>query len=392
MHNGCILCGGVGKGKSRTALAYYYRLQGGDLDSDEFVEMVNPKDLYIITTAKKRDSGDWNEEGSLFLINTDPELSYYKDHKMVVDSWNRIEKYKDVKGAFFIFDEQRVVGKGPWVKAFLRIAKSNDWILLSATPGDTWEDYLPVFMANGYFRTRQEFYDEHCIFNHYVKWREISGYRGEGRLIWYRRQLLVDIDLIKPTVAHHYDIWVDYDVSRYKQCIRTRTDPRDGSPIENASQFCQSLQWLVNTDISRVEVLKGLIRDHARTIVFYNFNYELHLLRKVCQEMDICYAEWNGHVHQVLPKTEKWVYLVQYTAGCEGWNCIDTDTVIFYSQNYSYRKVEQASGRIDRVNTPFKDLYYYHLKSRSSIDLAIARAYANKEEFNKRAFSKDYFA
>jgi hypothetical protein len=131
-----------------------------------------------------------------------------------------------------------------------------------------------------------------------------------------------------------------------------------------------------------------IFEKHPRIIVFYNFDYELDILKHIYYGENVEIAEWNGHAHQPVPKGEKWVYLVQYTAGCEGWNCITTDTIIFYSQNYSYKVMAQASGRIDRLNTPYTDLYYYHLKSRSGIDLAISRALTEKKKFNERKFTK----
>lgn len=389
MKNGCILNGGVGSGKSRTALAYYYLRNGGDpasLCGDNYIPMDDPpKDLYIITTARKRDTLEWDGDMAPFLISTHTDVNLYCN-KVVVDSWNNITKYKEVTGAFFIFDEDRVTGSGVWVKSFLKIAKSNEWIILSATPGDTWQDYIPVFLANGFYKNKSEFIREHIVYSRFSKFPKVDRYLNTGRLIRLRNSILIDMDFHRDTIPHHEDVYVSYDISAYKDICRNRWNPWEDKPIENASEFCYSLRKLVNTDEARQVALLQIIEKHPKAIIFYNFDYELDILKKLYYGEDFEIAEWNGHKHQEVPKGEKWVYLVQYTAGNEGWNCVRTDTIIFYSQNYSYKVMTQAAGRIDRLNTPYKDLYYYHIKSRSGIDLAISKALKNKKKFNERKF------
>lgn len=381
MRNGCILNGGVGSGKSRTGLYYYFKEQGGSIDPD-YIPMREPKDLYIITTAMKRDTYEWLKELENYKMSVDPSRSQYKN-KVVVDSWQVITKYENVENAFFIFDEDRVTGFGVWVKAFLKIAKKNDWIILSATPGDTWEQYIPVFIANGFYKNKTEFAREHIIYSRFTKYPKIERYVNTGRLIRLRNRILIDMDFDRKTEAHHEDIFCKYDAFKYKEVTKTRWDPYKNEPIQQASGLCYILRRIVNEDESRQKALLDLYKDHPRIIIFYNFDYELEILKNLDYGEDVEIGEWNGHKHQPVPFNRKWVYLVQYTAGCEGWNCIETDTMVFYSQNYSYKVMAQASGRIDRLNTSYKDLYYYHLKSRSGIDLAIARALNEKKTFNE---------
>lgn len=382
MRNGCILNGGVGSGKSRTGLYYYFKEQGGSIEG-KYIPMKHPKDLYIITTAMKRDSLEWEGELANFLISKDPKESRYKN-SVVVDSWNNIKKYADAKDAFFIFDEDRVTGNGTWVKSFLKITKVNDWIILSATPGDTWEQYIPVFLANGFYKHKTQFIHEHVRYDPRCrKYPKIIGYYNTGRLIRLRNKILIDMDFSRKTIPHHEDIYADYEVKAYKEAMKNRWDPYKNTPIEQASGLCYVLRRIVNSDESRQVALLQIFEKHPRMIVFYNFDYELDILRDLYYGENVEIAEWNGHFHQEIPKSDSWVYLVQYTAGCEGWNCVRTDTIVFYSQNYSYKVMQQASGRIDRLNTPFKDLYYYHIKSRSGIDIAIGKALSAKKKFNE---------
>ena len=365
MKNGCILCGGVGSGKSRTALAYY-GLKGGG------------RDLYIITTARKRDTKDWEGELSPFHFSCE----------VTVDSWNNVGKYVDAKGAFFIFDEQRVVGNGVWVKSFLKIARANKWILLSATPGDAWTDYIPVFIANGFYHNRSDFIREHVIYKPFTRYPQIDRYVNRGKLLRHRNDILVTMDFKRETTPHWEDVYCSYDVQRYKTIAKKRWNVWENEPIQNASGFCYALRRCDNSDGERLEKVLEITRKHPRVIIFYNFDYELEILRVASYGHGVKVAEWNGHKHEAIPQSKHWVYLVQYTAGAEGWNCTETDTIIFYSQNYSYKTMIQASGRIDRLNTPYSDLYYYTLKSRSGIDIAIGRALKEKRKFNETAFAE----
>lgn len=388
LHNGSILAAGVGAGKSRMGLYYYFEENGGSYDNHgNYHKMNNPQDLYIITTAMKRDSKEWDQELSYYRLTTNPELNLY-DNKIVVDSWNNIKKYTNVSGAFFIFDEDKVTGSGAWVKAFYKITKKNNWIILSATPGDSYIQYVPVLVANGFFKNKSEFEREHVRWSRYTSWPQIEGYYNTDKLDRLINSILVDAVIERDTIPHHEDIYCSYDVALYKETMKNRWHPYKDEPIQQASVLCYVLRQIVNSSESRVCALLELLENHPKAIIFYNFDYERELILYVLSEyvlddeaFDI--AEWSGHAHDELPTSNKWVFLVNYNAGAEGWNCITTDTIIFYSQNYSYKIMQQAEGRINRMNTPFIDLYYYHLKSRSGIDLAISKALTQKKNFNE---------
>ena len=371
IHDGCILNGGTGSGKSRTGLAYYDKVTGRKLP------------LYIITTAKKRDEHEWEDE---LLIFADRMPNY------VIDSWNNIKKYKFVVDAFFIFDEDKVTGRGEWVKTFLKIAKYNRFIVLSATPGDCWDDYIPIFIANGFYNTFKEFDQKHVVLNPYVTYRKVDKWLNTAYLSGLRRNILVKMDFERKTIQHHEDIYCSYPIADYKHVIKDRWDIFKDEPIQNGSAYGYCLRRVVNSDRSRVDTVIKIWENKKKLIIFYNYDYELDILEAAFADLPVEVTQWNGHRHQEIPlDSESWVYLVQYNSGSEGWNCIRTDTIIFFSQSYSYKQTKQAAGRIDRLNTPYTDLYFYHLKSRSSIDLAISRALNNKKDFNASAYFSGKF-
>jgi superfamily II DNA or RNA helicase len=179
---------------------------------------------------------------------------------------------------------------------------------------------------------------------------------------------------------------VPFDRELLNSILIKRWDIYDHCPIQNIARVCYLMRKVVNSDPRRADTVKELMKKHPRAIIFYNFDYERDLLLAIGADLNIPTAEWSGHKHEQIPETEEWLYIVQYTAGAEGWNCIETNVIIFYSQNYSYKATVQAAGRIDRLNTPYTDLYYYYLRSTSVIDLAIQKAYNNKKDFNEHRF------
>lgn len=398
LRNGSILAGGVGSGKSITALAYYLlkvtegKIKTGRINENDskdllipaYEPMKKPRDLYIITTAKKRDNKEWEEECTRFCLIKDGIYGV----NITIDSWNNIKKYKDVVSSFFIFDEQRVVGSGSWVKSFLTITKKNQWILASATPGDVWSDYIPVFVANGFYKNKTDFCTRHCVYAQFSKYPKIERYIGVKLLEKYRDSILVTMEDNRCTRRHNLDVITDFNDVAYRMVFKDRWNPYDNEPIEETGKWMYLLRRVVNDDPSRIQKVKEIVQSKKKCIIFYNFNYELDSLRTFCKLERIPFAEWNGQKHEPLPVGKQWCYLVQFTAGSEGWNCITTDTVIFYSQPYSYRALEQASGRIDRINTPYTDLYYYHLHSQAVIDRAIHRKLKEKKNFNESSFLK----
>ena len=363
LSSGAILYGDVGSGKTLTSLAFY-------------IKTCPERKLYIITTAKKRDSGDWEEEAAMLGIQ-----------RIVVDSWNNIQKYKSNRNAFFIFDEQRVVGYQAWSKAFIFIAKNNQWILLSGTPGDVWSDYIPVFCANGFYRNKTDFIEQHVEYDRFSKYPKIKAYHNEGKLMKLRRKILVPMKIVRKTTRNRKHVKTEFDKKMYKEVMANRWNVFTESPIQNASEYTQVLRQLVATHYDRVWHAKWIMDVHDKIIVFYNYNYELDILMNVCNELGKPHAQWNGKKHEPIPETDDWIYLVQYTAGAEGWNCTETNVMLFYSLNYSYRIMEQAEGRIDRINTKFTKLEYFYLTSTSSIDNSVRKAIESKKRFNESVWA-----
>lgn len=374
LESGKILYGGVGSGKSATVLARY-------------VEKWSPRDIYVITTAKKRDSLDWEREAARFGIGTDRDATLHGTIR--IDSWNNIEKYLDVKGAFFVFDEQRLVGYGSWVKAFIKIAKVNDWVLLSATPGDTWLDYAPVFIANGFYKNLTDFTRQHVIYEPFLSFPKVRAYLREQRLEMLRNDVLVEMPYERDTERFLNYIDVSYDTELFNRIYKERWNPFEDRPCVDMAEVWRLLRRVVNSDPSRLDTIRGLMKIRPRLIIFYNFDYELEILRTLRDEIGV--YEWNGHKKDPVPQTDRWVYLVQYVAGAEAWECTSTDSMVLYSLTYSYKNFEQVQGRIDRpMLTEYKKLYYYILVSNSVVDRAIKKSLGSKKTFNERKFMLEF--
>lgn len=381
LKTGKVLCGRVGSGKSLTALYWWHtKVCGGSFQP--WRPRQKKVKLYIITTAKKREDREWQSDALPFLPEED---------EIVVDSWQNIKKYIAVTGCCFIFDEQKTVSTGTWSKNFVYITKHNKWIMLSGTPGDAYKDYLALFIANGFVKNKTEFNSNYVKFARFSKYPKIEGYYNVEQLESWRRQILVVMKDHRKIRKIFKDVFCEYDRELYLKAVKLKRDVFTDEPCMDAGHLCRVLRKIVNSDLDRIKKLDELLDKHHKAIVFYNFNFERDMLREYAERTGILYSEYNGERHESAPIGDKWIYAVQYVS-CEGWNLTTTDTVIFFSQNYSYKVKTQAAGRIDRVNTPFNELYYYTFMSNSTIDYAIWKALNAKKNFQESAFEdSDYW-
>lgn len=361
LQSGMILWGNVGSGKSRTSLYFYCKNYSN-------------KKLLIITTAQKRNNGEWLEECKVFGL------------KPIIDSWNNIRKYEKYENCFIIFDEDHLTGYGAWSKTFIKMAKCNDWLVLTGTPGDNYSEFMTVFIAKGWYKNKRDFEENHVIYSRYSKYPKVDRYINKGLLEKHRRDILVKMFVEKHPRVHKEIVITQYDISKYKKAYKEKRD-ENNKPFKNATAFCLYLRKICNEDESKIVKVRELLLKHNKVIIFYNYIYEKEILLKLLKTMKTFnVGEYNGQHHDDIPIGERWAYLCQYTAASEGWNCLLCDTMIFFSMSYSYKAMEQAAGRINRVNTPYKDLYYYYLRTASSIDLSINRALSTKRNFNESTF------
>ena len=390
LRNRGILRGDVGSGKSRAALLYHILDCGGQVRVNgrgEDNKPSSPRPLYIITTAKKRDDLEWERELALFGMTTGDDGGW-NAAPIVVDSWNNIAKYATVRDATFLFDEQRLVGSGAWVKAFYQIARKNRWVILTATPGDDWQDYIPVFVANKFYRNKTEMLRMHAVYNKYAPYPKVDRWVDEATLERFRDRVLVEVDYKSLNKRHILTEPTEFDMEKFDTIKENRWNPYENRPIQDVGELFRLMRRVSNEDDSRISRLEKIFESSPRLIIFYNFDYELEKLRHFAKGTGAPYAEWNGHHHMAVPSEDSWVYLVQYTAGSEGWNCTSTDSIAFYSLTYSWKAFEQSMGRIDRLNTPYNELYYYVLRNQSWIDQQIWASLMRKKTFNERAHAK----
>lgn len=360
------------------------KIIGGSIDPPALP--TEPVDLYVITTPKKRDDLDWPKEAARFGISTNPEASM-GGITLIVDSWNNIKKHTKVQDAFFIFDEQRAIGSGVWSKSFIAIAKRNRWVMLSATPADRWMDLVPVFIAKGFYKNKTQFVREHVVYSPYTKYPSIRMYLDIPTLKRHRDETFVIMPFKRRTKTNIVDVPVMYDREATKLLKKTEWNPYKDYPIRNHPEYVHVLRRLIYSHASRISELIKIHIKAKRLIIFYNFNYELDIMREGFANLTEV-SEHNGHNHDPVPTGDNWVYLVQYISGSEAWECFSTNHMAFYSANPSYRATIQAMGRINRMTTTYKNLYYYRLMSESAPDKGMMKSFGNKEDFNMRSINR----
>jgi hypothetical protein len=247
-----------------------------------------------------------------------------------------------------------------------------------------------MFVANGFYKNRTEFIREHVVFSRFSKFPKVERFVETRKLERLRDQILVDMPYERHTVRHEKLVLVEYDADKYRDIAKSRFNPETEEPFRDVAEFFAYCRKITNSDVSRMGEILRILESHPRLIIFYSFTYELEMLRQLSGILNgYPVGEWNGQKHEEIPDTDKWIYLVQYTAGAEGWNCVTTNAIAFWSLPYSWKAFHQSKGRIDRLNTKYTDLFYYILRSASPIDRAIWKTLMTKKSFNEKRYEKE---
>ena len=106
-----------------------------------------------------------------------------------------------------------------------------------------------------------------------------------------------------------------------------------------------------------------------RLVVFYNFNAELHELKRIAAELEKPISEVNGNLKDLTAheQDENSITFVQFKAGAMGLNLQLANKVIYFTLTDEAELFEQSKKRIHRIGQK-RPCFYYFLICKNSIE------------------------
>ena len=354
---------------------------------DHFIDVCKIPYIYNLTNKQELNEFLSNyREYKIGIINYDlvfrrPELKQLKDFTLLLDESSLIQ-HETAKRSKFI----------------LKLSPKNV-ILLSGTPtGGKYENLWSQLHLLGWKISKDMFYNQYINYH----WDDsngfplmvIDGYKNEERLKrkmrdhgcqFLKTEGVFDLpDQIHQTI--NVPVSKEYKKFHKDSIITINDQELVGDTTLTKMLYERQLCGQYCDD--KLDAFADLINStNDRLIVFYNFNEELHKLRKIAEECgrEIGFVNGSGRSMYAYEECTDGILFIQYQAGAMGLNLQKANKIIYFTPPLSSELFEQSKKRIHRIGQD-KTCFYYYLTCKGSIEEKIYKTLAMRRDYTEALF------
>lgn len=140
----------------------------------------------------------------------------------------------------------------------------------------------------------------------------------------------------------------------------------------------------------KLQTFKELVQStQDRLIVFYNFNAELELLKRIAASLDRPISEVNGQTKDLTAyeQEDNSITFIQYQAGAMGLNLQKANKIIYFTLTDKSELFEQSKKRIHRIGQE-QPCFYYILMCKGSVEEVILQTLEMRKDFTDELFNE----
>ena len=314
----------------------------------------------------------------------------------------RREELRQLKDFTMMLDESSMI-KNETAKRtkFILSLKPSHTILLSGTPTDGKYEFLySQLRLLGWKITKTAYY------NRYIKtelrsyggpmFRVVTGYKNVSELkaklkeygaVFAKAEEVIKLPE-KKFIKEYSTVSSDYKKFMKDRVIKIDDKELTGDSTLSKRLYARMLCSAYSKDkIARLIDLVNSTSD--RVIIFYNFNTELEVLRKVLFDRPISIV--NGQVKDLkeYENNDNSVTLIQYQAGAMGLNLQKANRIIYFSLPERSELFEQSKARICRIGQE-KQCYYHIMMCHKSVEEKIYECLLMRKDYTDELFRKEF--
>ncbi|WP_368076685.1 SNF2-related protein [Clostridium tyrobutyricum] len=328
---------------------------------------------------------------SVVIINYDliwrrPELMKLKDFTLMCDESSMIKNEKSERAKFILK------------------MKAKNIILLSGTPtGGKYEQLWSQCKLLGWKISKklywQEFIKSVLLDIGGFKIKKVTGYKNVDRLKRklheYGAVFMKTDEVFELPEQIEQKIKIkntkEYKIFKKDRLITINNTELVGDTSLTKMLYLRQLSSQYNKN--KVNQLKDILEStEDRIIIFYNFNKELEIIKKLCEKLDKPISIINGAVKDLdnFNQYNNSITLVQYQAGAMGHNLQKSNKIIYFSLPLQSELFEQSKKRIHRIGQE-KTCFYWYLITQNSIEEQIYQTLKERRDYTNKLFEESDF-